>query len=166
MECKKRLAYFLIFLLSASFLIARQQENPQKESLAQKGKRSLIRKELLSKDIKAPQPPQRNIFSPRRSQTKGVNANPVEIPQNFQKLQNAIEQQAPSRPALNLSYIGYIVSGDNIIAVIILEGDVLAVKKGDVLAEGVSVGEITPLEIEILGPDSEKKKYSIQGDEE
>lgn len=60
-------------------------------------------------------------------------------------------------------YIGYIVFGEKIVALIIIDGNALAVEKGEMISEGVKVGEITPEEIEIMGPDSEKRKYSLEG---
>ncbi len=34
------------------------------------------------------------------------------------------------------------------------------------ISEGAKVGEITPEEIEIMGPDSEKRKYSLEREKE
>lgn len=68
--------------------------------------------------------------------------------------------------ALNIKYIGYIVSCEKIVALIIIDGNALAVEKGEIISEGAKVGEITPEEIEIMGPDSEKRKYSLEREKE
>jgi tetratricopeptide (TPR) repeat protein len=67
-----------------------------------------------------------------------------------------------SLSALNIRYIGYIVSSEKIIALIILDGNILAVEKGEMISKGVKIGEITPEVIEVLGPDLEKKKYFLE----
>ena len=64
---------------------------------------------------------------------------------------------------LNIRYIGYIVSDEKIVALIIFDGNALAVEKGEMINKKVKVGEITPEEIEFMGPDSEKRKYSLEG---
>ncbi len=64
--------------------------------------------------------------------------------------------------AQNIKYIGYVVSCEKIVALIIIDGNALAVEKGETISEGAKVGEITPEEIEIIGPDSEKRKYSLE----
>ena len=64
---------------------------------------------------------------------------------------------------LNIRYIGYIVSDEKIVALIIFDGNTLAVEKGEMINKKVKVGKITPEEIEFIGPDSEKRKYSLEG---
>ena len=66
--------------------------------------------------------------------------------------------------ALNIRYIGYIVFGEKIVALIIIDGNALAVEKGEMINERIKVGKITPDEIEIMGPDSKKRKYSLEGE--
>jgi hypothetical protein len=50
------------------------------------------------------------------------------------------------------------------VALIVFEGDALAVEKGEVISEGVKIGEITPEEIEIIGSDSQKRRYYLEGE--
>ena len=66
--------------------------------------------------------------------------------------------------ALNIRYIGYVVSSEKIVALLILEGNILAVEKGEMISKGVKIGEITPEVIEVIGPELEKKKYFLEGE--
>ncbi len=162
MKAKSLLAYLALFLLAAS-LWCGQEETSKKRNLGKGEGKSLVRKDLLLKPKKELQPPRRNIFSPRKTELRQQGLKGIEIPQNLQTNPAAAEQKLSS-PSLSLSYIGYIVSGEKVIALIVLEGDILYVEKGDMIGEGIRIGEITPSEIEVIGPGSEKKRYSIQGD--
>ena len=47
---------------------------------------------------------------------------------------------------------------------IVYQGETLAVEEKDILDSRITVGAITPDEIELVGPDSQIKKYSFEGD--
>jgi hypothetical protein len=160
MRAKTLLAAFILFLFAAS-LPGGQEKTAQKGDQGE-GK-SLIRKELLLKEKKELQPPRRNIFSPRKAELRQPESEGIGMPEGLQKNAESIGSEAARAP-LSLSYIGYIISGEKIIALIVLEGDILYVEKGDMIGEGIKIGEVTPAEIEVIGPGSEKKKYLIQGD--
>jgi hypothetical protein len=158
MRAKTPVVSLALFLFTASLLCGQEGTSKKKDVGEGEGK-SLIRKELLLKEKKGLQPPLRNIFSPRRtasslSESKGAAP---------QKNPGTVGPE-PSHASLNLSYVGYVISGEKIIALIVLEGNILSVEKGDTIGEGITVGEITTSELEVIGPGSEKKKYSIQGD--
>ncbi len=160
MRAKTPLVCLALFLFAASLLCG-QEETSKKKDVGEGEGKSLIRKELLLKEKKGLPLPRRNIFSPRRT---GLSPSEPKGPA-LQKNPGTVEPE-PSRASLNLSYIGYIVSGEKIIALIVLEGDILYVEKGDMIQEGIRIGEITASEIEVIGPGSEKKKFMIQGDSE
>jgi hypothetical protein len=164
MRAKTPLACFVLFLFAVSLLCG-QKETPKKRDVGEGEGKSLVQKDLLLKEKKGLQPPLRNIFSPRRTGLGPSELKGVGIPQSLQKNPGTVGPE-PSHASLNLSYIGYIVSGEKIIALIVLEGDILYVEKGDIIQEGIRIGEITASEIEVIGPGSEKKKYLIQGDSE
>ena len=49
-------------------------------------------------------------------------------------------------------------------ALIIFDGESLAVEKGELISEGVEIGEITLQDIEVIGPDSNRRKFSLEGE--
>jgi len=162
MRVKTLLVAFILFLFAAS-LPSGQEKTDQKGDRGEREGKSLIRKELLLKEKKELQPLLRNIFSPRRAELRQPESEGIGMPEGpLKNAENIGSEQ--TRAPLNLSYIGYIISGEKIIALIVLEGDILYVEKGDVIGEGIKIGEVTPSEIEVIGPGSEKKKYLIQGD--
>ena len=64
---------------------------------------------------------------------------------------------------LDIRYAGYIASEEKIVALIIFGENALVVEKGEMISDGVKVVEITPEGIEIIGPDSQERKYSLKG---
>lgn len=164
MKAKKIVPASLIVLLCTSFWLGAQKENAKKKSDPEKGVISLIKKDLLFKKRKKLDPPRRNIFSTRRSEIRNTKVDPVVPERDTQELKALIAERISSR-LLNIRYVGYIVSGERIVALIFFEENVLAVEEGEVIAEGVEVEKITPVEIEIIGPDSKKRKYPLEGED-
>ncbi|NOR53787.1 MAG: hypothetical protein GQ536_06845 [Candidatus Aminicenantes bacterium] len=164
MKAKKIVPASLIVLLCTSFWLGAQKENAKKKSDPEKGVISLIKKDLLFKKRKKLGPPRRNIFSTRRSEIRNTKVDPVVPERDTQELKALIAERISSR-LLNIRYVGYIVSGERIVALIFFEENVLAVEEGEVIAEGVEVEKITPVEIEITGPDSKKRKYPLEGED-
>jgi hypothetical protein len=162
MRAKTPLACFALFLFAASLLCG-QDKTPKKRDAVEGEGKSLVLKDLLLKEKKRLPQPLRNIFSPRTTGLGQSRSRGLGIPQGLHKNPDTVGPE-PSRASLNLSYIGYILSGEKIIALIVLEGDILYVEKGDTIQEGIRIGEITASEIEVIGPGSEKKKFMIQGD--
>jgi hypothetical protein len=66
--------------------------------------------------------------------------------------------------SINVTYIGYVNSEERVIALIILDGETYAVESGDLLEGGIHIGEITPDDIEIIGPDTESNKVKLEGE--
>jgi Tfp pilus assembly protein PilP len=164
MKAKKIVPASLIVLLCTSFWLGAQKENAKKKSDPEKEVKSLIKKDLLFKKRKKLDPPRRNIFSTRRSEIRNTKVDPVVPERDTQELKALIAERISSR-LLNIRYVGYIVSGERIVALIFFEENVLAVEEGEVIAEGVEVEKITPVEIEIIGPDSKKRKYPLEGED-
>jgi len=65
-----------------------------------------------------------------------------------------------------LRYIGYVKSGQKIIALIFFEGEALAVEESEMISAGIRVGKVTSEEIELIDASSQKWKYSLEGEEE
>ncbi|MGB2845701.1 MAG: hypothetical protein WBC02_12675, partial [Candidatus Aminicenantaceae bacterium] len=78
----------------------------------------------------------------------------------------AFSREAPSPGQLQIRYVGYVISGEKVIALIIFRGNTLAVEKGEMISEGVKVGEITSAAIEIVSSNSEKRKFPLEGEKE
>ncbi len=165
MKAKEITSAFFILFLSTGLSIWAGEEKLQKKALEKGGEKSLIRKDLLVREKIELGNPVRNIFTLRRSVSREIERNPVKLWQNQQQnptLPNKYE--ASSSLPLNIRYIGYVISDDKMVALIIFEGDALAVESGEVISEGVKIGEITPEEIEIVGSDSQKRRYYLEGE--
>lgn len=165
MRVRRRIAVFLIFFFWVTFWISGGEKGVLEEKISSKAKRSLVRKELLLVKRKELKPPRRNIFSPR---IIGIEDAKLEIegeqsPQNFNENQAVASDEASAR-SFDLRYIGYIDSGDKIVALIIFEGEALAVEEGEKISEEFTIGKITTKEIEIIGLGAEKRKYSLEGE--
>lgn len=141
------------------------QEKKQKISQEKSEIKSLVRKDLLLRERKKLVPPKRNIFAPgttlieetgfeerdQRERLPGLTAEP-----------EAKTEREMATSSFDLRYIGYVTSDQKIVGLIIFRGEPLAVEQGDLIAEGVEVGKITTAEIEIVGPDSKQRKYSLE----
>ena len=67
---------------------------------------------------------------------------------------------------MNIRYIGHIRSGQKIVALIVYEDTAIAVEKGEMISEGVQIGDVTSEYVEIVGPDSVRRKYTLEGEKE
>ncbi|MFC2169095.1 hypothetical protein ACFLRM_00820 [Acidobacteriota bacterium] len=152
-----------LFFLGVYFCIGAFYGNSQEKSAEKDVQKSLIRKDLLLRESRTLKTPRRNIFSPRKSNTIMSVQGEEGFQQSIQGGQ-AVSENIDLPPVYNLRYIGFINSGQKIVALIIFEDEALAVEKGEILFGGAEVSEITPELIEIITPDSEKRKYSLEGE--
>ena len=165
MKSKRIFLGALAFFLSVVFFFSALAPHFQSKETQGKKEQSLVRKDLLLKREREFKPPRRNIFSPESSlrgefiaENQEVGANPLGI--------EASSKEDESQAAIPIRYIGYIDSPQKIIGLIIFENEALAVEEGELLRMGIKVGKITPSEIEIIGPDSAKRKFSLEGERE
>ncbi len=144
------------------------QVSPQEEA------RSLVRKDLLLRKNTQLEPPRRNIFSLQSFAggpvTAGIAAAPdMPRPAGISPPQGA---QPPSgqaetlRPVFDFRYIGFVRSSRKVTAVVIYNGLTYSVSEGDVLGQEVRILKITAKEVEVQGPDSEKKAFPLEGERE
>jgi hypothetical protein len=140
------------------------QEKPQKKEASEETG-SLIRKELLINPKQKLRPPRRNIFTLRRSRGEEAGIVPVNTRPNPQEISETAGEES-SKVLLNIRYIGHIRSDGNIVALIIFEDAAFAVEKGEIISEGIQVGTIHSTFIEIIGPDSVKRKFALEGERE
>ena len=127
---------------------------------AQEAPKPLVRKDLLvfgSGEIAAPV---RDIFRPKTT------APPVVRRAGGPAVKSAAVAQPDAQPSftLNLSYIGSIKSGGQIIALVLRNGQTVSVGEGDEIAPGYKVVGVTAEAIVIQGPNSERKTFPRQGD--
>ena len=169
MKFKESLAAALIIFLGISLCFWAKEGMLQKKKLKEKETKSLIRKELLLKERKKLELPRRIIFSPRSSGLPESQADEFRIgqnpPESSPETPSTLGENRSLAPS-NIRYIGYIHSEDKIVGLVIFEGIALAVEEGEMISAGVKIGKITLEEIEIIGPDSEIRKYSLEGERE
>ncbi|TFG58592.1 MAG: hypothetical protein E4H35_00550 [Candidatus Aminicenantes bacterium] len=127
---------------------------------AQEAPKPLVRKDLLvfgSGEIAAPV---RDIFRPKTT------APPVVRRAGGPAVKSAAVAQPDAQPSftLNLSYIGSIKSGGQIIALVLRNGQTVSVGEGDEIAPGYKVVGVTAEAIVIQGPNSERKTFPRKGD--
>jgi Tfp pilus assembly protein PilP len=154
---------FLIVLVCAE---ARQQA--QEQDLPKvKGQTGLVRKDLLEPTRKQLLPPQRNIFTRQRIIPSGEG--PGFFGTEGEPQRGGTPTQSGSKNenteiSINVKYIGYVNSEQRVIALIIFGAETYAVESGDLLEGGINIGEITPDDIEIIGPDSEPNRVKLEGE--
>jgi hypothetical protein len=163
----------LICLITVSILPS--QTVPQAEHpVANKAEKSgLIRMDLLRLTRGESSPFRRNLFTPGPAYgmpaPPGVPSPQIPAerpePQDFEPTGEDVPTEVV-QPAfnINLHYIGFIVSARRLVALILLDGQALAVAEGEVVSEGVRIGKISVDEIEIVLPDSSTRKFSLEGE--
>ncbi|OGD23780.1 MAG: hypothetical protein A2Y70_01110 [Candidatus Aminicenantes bacterium RBG_13_64_14] len=128
--------------------------------MAQEARKPLVRRDLLvfgSGEIAAPV---RDIFRPRATALPAVRrAGGPAV-----KSAAVTQPDAPPSFTLNLSYIGSIKSGGQIIALVLRNGQTVSVGEGDEIAPGYKVVGVTAEAIVVQGPNSERRTFPLKGD--
>lgn len=159
---KTKVLFFVILVFVVVSLATTGLADKKQEEKDLQGK-SLILKGLLQTKNEDLPPPRRNIFSPA-----SVSSTPVLLPSVFKQGEEGPEGELTGaffRTSIKLRYIGYVDSDQKTIALVIFEGQAMAVAEGEMIREGIKVEKITPSEVEIIGPDSEKRKFPLEGEE-
>ncbi|MFQ6037859.1 MAG: hypothetical protein ACE5LV_04505 [Candidatus Aminicenantales bacterium] len=146
---------------SSASALALQQAKAQ----SQKKSPPLVRKDLLASRKKNLKPPLRNIFTRARGsllKKETLGFNPAANASSPSEEPSLDEPTAPL--PLNIRYIGYVESGERVIALVLFEGNAVAVETGDILGTGLTVGTIAPDEIEIVRPDASVEKVRLEGE--
>lgn len=128
----------------------------------------LVRMDLLKVVPPEPSAPIRDIFSTGRAVAapEAVTASddlvtPIEGGLGVEAPPEGARE--PSAP--DLTYLGYVTSGRKIIALVISEGQALAVAEGEEIVPGLKVARIAPDRIEVTGPDGKRTSVPIQGEQ-
>lgn len=172
MHFKKFLSFFLVILWAGLCLAAQDEEVKVKQAAKKISEdaagRNLIRKDLLFEKKKKLRQPKRNIFSPQavsmtqsESPSEEVGASQKAPPPSTEDPAEFSEGTKP-----DLRYIGYVKSGQKITALIFFRGEAFAVVEGEMISAEIRIGKVTSEEIELIGADSQKWKYSLEGEEE
>jgi hypothetical protein len=162
---KTRYRTFLwLALLGTAILSAQEaQESGTKEKEKAVVMESFLRMDLLRAEKKPLPPPRRNIFTGRKTAAEEEDV-------EFSGKSEPTEEKMPAPPVepniqeLDLRYLGYVRSGERMVALIIFQGEALAVAEGEQIEEGVTVSKILPDEIEVTGPDSEPSIFFLEGE--
>jgi len=170
---RKYLPFFPVLLLSAGLCLTARGETGELKEVVKKNsgdvaRKSLIRKDLLFEKREKLSPPRRNIFSAlaERQTQAGTLSQEVGIGQEASSQSREDSEVYSDEAKLDLRYLGYIKSGQKIIALVIFEGEALAVVEGEMISGGIRIGKVTPEEVEVIGASSQKWKYSLEGEEE
>jgi hypothetical protein len=157
--------------LCAVLCPAQTEPQPKPQTAAIKEVKSLIRKDLLGGGKPAAAAPKRNIFAPNARANRPGPGRTMAIPQPMSNSPEADDpeatDQAPAPPpvmAVNLRYIGFIVSPRRLVALVNFEGRAIAVVEGEIIGEGIRIGRVTQKEIEVVLPDSSTRTFSLEGE--
>jgi len=162
---RNRLLVWLIAVLTSIALQANlSQEAPKKEKNGEANPTlSFIRMDLLRAEKKPLPPASRSIFTAKRPEYPNIDSE--ELQEEIERIEETGGvQREQSSEYLDLRYIGYVRSGTKIVALVVFQGEPLAVAEGEMIAEGITVKTIGLEEIEIIGPDSELSMFSLEGE--
>lgn len=158
------------FLLVTSILYSGIAPQDKSEEGQDKNERkSLIMKELLKPSKKSLAPTKRNIFTRQRGNPRANEFSPSGdflSPEQTsgQELTPGQKKTAMEKDRINAKYIGYVQSGERVVALILIGSRAYAVESGDILETGMTIGEITPDDIEISIQGSEPQRISLEGE--
>jgi hypothetical protein len=167
MEAKMRVLVSALFFLVALICAETRQEAQKTAPQKIKEQTSLVRKDLLQPTRKQVSPPLRNIFTRQSISSSREGSEYLGADQRLSTGRTPFQAGSESQNAeisINVKYIGYVHSEKKVIALIILSGETYAVESGDMLEGGIHIGEITPDDIEVIGPDSESNKVKLEGE--
>ncbi len=106
--------------------------------------------------------PQEELLRPR-TQPFAVPAAPL-APGVKPGAEGAAEAEAPPSPPVNVRYVGFIQGKEKFLAIILFNGQAMAVAAGETLGNVWKVEKVGPAEIEILGPDGPAIKFALEGE--
>jgi len=140
------------------------QESPKKQKSEKTDVRtSFIRMDLLRAEKKPLPAAPRSIFTAGRTAYPDIDS--ARLEEDIERIEESsgIQREQPGE-FLDLRYIGYVRSGTKIVALVIFQGEALAVVEGEMLAEGITVKSIGLEDIEVLGPDLKSSLFSLEGE--
>jgi len=167
MKINKLLASILCLFVTVTLNVNGSQDQSNEKKAALQSQHSLIRKDLLEIDDQALKMPERNIFKPDRRRSTSetqVDSGPIVPPAEELSTPAEDDEEIVTGWTGQLRYIGYIGSRQRTVALIIFNGQALAVETGEQISDEVTVKKISPAEIEFEGPDSMQIKAVFEGE--
>jgi len=163
MKVNRTLALVLILTLTCGPYLGGLQVKSPDEKQETEAQKSLVRKDLLKIKKDVPSRPRRNIFSPRGMEVSDEDVASLLSPRDFQEQETVDEEETPFYE-VSLRYIGYIDTGERIVALIIFEGEAVAVEENEMISEQFKVGKVTRETLAIIGPGGEKREFPLEGE--
>lgn len=161
MEAKNtsRALVLILVLASPVSLASRPQAGLNTAAAASPGKEKapIVRTDLLFLDAKEPGPPLRDIFRPKAARPAVPRPSPRPASANKPA---APPPEAAAGFALDLTYIGSVGVSGRTMALVLRGGQTVSVAEGDEILPGYRVVRITPDEIVVEGPNSERKTFT------
>ena len=121
---------------------------------------SLIRKDLLGRTRPAEVRPRRNIFI--RNGGPVVEAPPAESPRAKPEVPATPGQPEATEP--DIRFVGCVLTARQTVAIVIVDGQALAVAEGDRLADVFTVQEISPEALTLVDAQGQTRTISIRGE--
>jgi len=146
------------------------QQKARAKTKEERVRQRLIRKDLLKRKAEPLDPPLRNIFVPQRpgagQDRSGAQGPGIQDDYSGEEAMELGEAAEETQPVVyDLRYIGYVRSTERTVAVVVFEGETLAVKPGDLISSGVTILKITPEEIVFQGTDAVSRTVSLEGED-
>ena len=160
MKIERRMTLLMALGLAAALAGAPQPARTKKAPAASPAA-PLVRKDLLAAVRGSVAAPRRDIFRPQSPRPSA--SAPARGPAPAPKGRGTAAPEAPSF-ALELVYVGSIKSGGTVTALVMRNGQTTPVAVGDEIIPGYKVLRITPDEVEVEGPKSERRTFTRQGD--
>lgn len=155
----------LIMMGAVAFSCAGRAAQKSPEKPAAKPQKPLIRIDLLLKKEIRKATPKRDLFSPQAISRNEVT--PLVMPQVRTSVSSEEKPGIESGiPPLNMNYIGfsYNRTKKKYIALVMFEGQVIAVAEGETLGPSWKLLRITASEIEVQGLDGKTQKFGLEGE--
>jgi len=150
-----RLAFLPVLGLCLALALVAARPDKARTPAAADGK-PLIRKDLLTFGLGKIVPSRRDIFRPADA------VRPAAAPAKPSRRPAPVAEQPGF--ALNIVYVGSVRSAGTVLALVVQNGRTITVAAGDEIVPGYKVLRVTADEIEITGPNSERKTFARQGD--
>jgi hypothetical protein len=141
---------------------------PARDEGAKTPQAALVRKDLLARVPAGFEAPRRDIFRPGQAIAEPEEVVPEDLPEGAAPVPAPVEEGPDARlpePVPGLTYIGYISSPKKTIALVILEGQALAVAEGEEVIPGVKIEKVSPDGIILAGPGALRTTVPLQGEE-